>query len=73
MQNVFEDHINNLCKKVSQKLNVLARVAPRICLKKRKAVVKALVTSQFGHCSLAWMFHSRGFNNKINPLHERAL
>ena len=24
----FEDHINNLCKKVSQKLNALARVAP---------------------------------------------
>ena len=24
----FEDHINNLCKKASQKLNALARIAP---------------------------------------------
>ena len=33
----FEDHINNLCKKGSQKLNALARIAPYIrVLKKGK-------------------------------------
>ena len=32
----FEDHINNLCKKASQKLNALARIAPYTCLEKRK-------------------------------------
>ena len=32
----FQDHINNLCKKVCQKLNPLARVAPYICLEKWK-------------------------------------
>ena len=26
----FENHINNICKRVSQKLNALARVAPYI-------------------------------------------
>ena len=31
------------------------------------------ITSQFGYCPLVWMFHSRGLNNKINSLHERAL
>ena len=29
--------------------------------------------SHFGYCPLIWMFYSRGFNNKINCIHERAL
>ena len=53
----FEDHINNLCKKTSQKLNTLARIAPYMCLEKRKTVMKAYVASQFGYCPLVWMFH----------------
>ena len=48
----FEDYINNLCKKASQKLNALARIAPYMCLEKRKAVMKAYVASQFGYCPL---------------------
>ena len=44
-----------------------------MCLEKSKTVRKAFVTSQFGYCILVWMFHSRGLNKKINPLHERAL
>ena len=35
--------------------------------------MKAYIISQFGYCPLVWMFHSRGLNNKINSLHERAL
>ena len=69
----FEDHRNNLCKKASQKLNALARIVPYMCLEKMKAVMKAYVISQFGYCPLVWVFHSRGLNNKINSLHERAL
>ena len=32
----FEYHINNLCKKASQKLSASARIAPHICLKKKE-------------------------------------
>ena len=35
--------------------------------------MKAYIISQFGYCPLVCMFHSRGLNNKINSLHERAL
>ena len=35
--------------------------------------MKSFVTSQFGHCPLVWMFHSRDLNNKKNYLYERAL
>ena len=69
----FEDHINNLCKKASQKLNALARIASYICLEKRKTVIKAHIACQFGYCPLVWMFHSRSLNNKITSLYERAL
>ena len=33
----FKDHINSLCKKSSQKLNALARVAPYMCQKKKNS------------------------------------
>ena len=35
--------------------------------------MKTFITSQFNYCPLAWMFHNRTLNNKINKLHERAL
>ena len=69
----FEDHISNFCKKAGQKLNALARVAPYMCLEKRKTIMKAFATSQFGYSPLVRMFHDRGLINKINSLDERAL
>ena len=67
----FEDHINSLCKKASQKLKncYVARIAPYMCLEKRKTVMKAFLTSQIGYCPLVWMFHNRGLNSKIDYLH----
>ena len=35
--------------------------------------MKTFVESQFGYCSLIWMFHSRKVNSKINHLQERSL
>ena len=69
----FENHINNLCKKASAKLNALARIAGYMDITKRRIIMKSFITSQFGYCPLIWMFHSRRLNNKINLIHERAL
>ena len=69
----FENHVRNICKKASQKLNALARIAPYMNIQKRTTVMKSFVTSQFSYCPLIWMFHSRRLNNKINSIHERAL
>ena len=69
----FENHIRNICKKASQKLNALAKIAPYMNIKKRKTIMKSFITSQFSYCPLIWMFHSRHLNNKINSIHERAL
>ena len=40
---------------------------------KLRIIMSAFIESQFGYCPLAWMFHSRTLNNRINRLHERAL
>ena len=62
-----------LFKKASLKLNALARIAPCMNVSKKRIVMKSFIESQFGYCPLIWMFHSRGLNNKINRIHERAL
>ena len=72
--NLFiEEHVNNLCKKASQKLNASARIPCYMDIQKRRTTMKSFTTSQFGYCPLVWMFHSRSLNNRINSIHERAL
>ena len=65
--------INTLCKKASAKLNALAKIAGYMDFPKRRLIMKAFITSQFGYCPLIWMFRSRALNNKINSIHERTL
>ena len=65
-------HINNLCKNAGAKLNALPRIAGYMDIKKRRMVMKAFITSQFGYCPLIWMFHSIALNNKINTIHEKS-
>ena len=69
----FEDRVNFLCKRASEKLYNLAPITPFMDLKQRRNIMKVFVESQFGYCPLVWMFHSRGLDNKINCLHTRAL
>ena len=38
-----------------------------------KKRILTFITSQFNYSPLVWMCHSRGLNNRINNLHERAL
>ena len=69
----FDEHVTSLCRKASQKLNALARVAQYMNLAQRRLIMNAFIFSQFGYCPLEWMFHSRKLNNRINNIHERAL
>ena len=69
----FENHINNICTKASQKLNVLARTAPYMNSQKRRTIMKSFVASQFIYYPLIWMFHSRLFNSKTYSIYGRSL
>ena len=69
----FEHHITSLCKKASQKLHALARIAHYMDLEKGRSLMKEFITSQFNYCPLIWMFHNRALNDRINKIHKRAL
>ena len=55
----FDEHVTSLCRKASQKLNALARVAHYTNLAQRRLIINTLIVSQCGYCPLVWMFHSR--------------
>ena len=69
----FEVHLKILCKKVSQKVSALARIAGILPFQKRHILLKTFIESQFSYCPLIWMFCSSTTNKKINRIHERAL
>ena len=69
----FKEHINTLCRKASQKLHALSRISQYLSEHKNRILFKTFTMSQFNYCPLVWMCHSRGFNNKINNIHRRAL
>ena len=73
MNLTFENYVNSICKKASQKLNSLSRVAPYMNMQKRRIVMKSFATSQFGYCQLIWIFDSRYLNNKINFIQGSAV
>ena len=39
----------------------------------RRLIMNSFVICNFTYCPVAWMFHSRKLNTRINRLHERAL
>ena len=69
----FDSHLKSICKKASAKLNALSGQCAILPFYRRKMMMKAFFDSQFSHCPLVWMFHSRSINTKINSLHYRAL
>ena len=44
----FGNHINDICKRVSWKINSLARVVPYRNIQRKRKIMKSFVTSQFG-------------------------
>ena len=69
----FENHVTELCLKVSKKINGLCLISSFMSLRKRRTFMKAFIESQFNYCPLIWMDHCRTLNNKINCIHKRAL
>lgn len=61
----FNTHINEICKKVGQKLNALSMVTPYMDLSKRRMLVNTFLLSQITQFPLVWMWNSRIKSNKI--------
>ena len=69
----FNNHLQKILKKATQKVHVLARITPFMSIPKRKLLMNSFFISQFNCCPLVWMYHSRLMNNKITRLHEKRL
>ena len=69
----FKSHINEFCKKTSQKVAALSRLSSYLHNSEKKLIFNSIIKSQFSCCPLVWMFCSRTLNNMINKLHERSL
>ena len=67
----FEPRVESLCKKASQKLNALTRMAYSLKFKQRK-ILNAFLIAQFSYAPVVGMFHSRKLNNRINHINEKA-
>ena len=69
----FHSHLKQLCKKVSNKLNALTRIAPHLDQDQKKLIYNSFFTGQLSYCPLIWTYCSRQSNHLINRLQERAL
>ena len=69
----FKEHIESLCKKASQKISALSRLASSMNFEQRRLIMSSFVICHFSYFAVVWMFHSRKLNARINRLHERAL
>ena len=70
---MFDSHVKSLCKKASEKLNALSRVACQSDFNQRKLLLKAFIASQFSYAPAVCMFHSYKQNHHIYCIHEKAL
>ena len=61
----FESHINESCKKASQKIRALCRLSSHLDYSQKKVIFNSIIEAKFNYCPLVWMFCSRTSNNMI--------
>ena len=52
----FDAYVRTICKKASQKLKAILRLANILPEHKRKVLMKTFFDYQFSYCPLLWMF-----------------
>ena len=70
----FNEHLTNVCKGASRKLNKLPRVSSPFSYQQKTIVSSAFICIQFNcYPLIIWMFSSIRSYKKINKQHERSL
>ena len=70
----FNEHLTNVCKSASRKLNNLSKVSSPLSYQQKTVVSSAFICIQFNYYPLIiWMFSSIRSYKKINKQHERSL
>ena len=72
-QLTFNDHISEICKKVSQRVGVMTRLRNLIPTTAKLQLYKAAVLPYLTYCSTAWHFCSGLNARKVERVQERGL
>ena len=62
----LDQHVTDLCRRGSRKIQALARVMPFMNLSKRRLLMNSFFKTQFNYCPFIWVCHSRSVS-----IHER--
>ena len=68
----FDNHVKHICKKASNKLNALTKMANILNPFQMNTLFKSFIKGQFNYCLLLWVFCPRSSNNLINKIYKRA-
>ena len=69
----FEIHIQQICFKAGNHLNVLKRLSTFIHCKDRMAISRSLILCHFEFCSVVWHFCGKTSIRRMEKIQERAL
>ena len=69
----LKKHVEDLYHNANQKFHSLARLSNYTDPITSEILMNSFISSQFKYCPLAWMFHHRETNSKLNHNHEKAL
>jgi hypothetical protein len=69
----FDAHVNSLCRKASQQLNVLKRFSSILSTENKLRIYKTFILSNFNYCPVIWHFCSKPKAKLIEKIQERAL
>jgi hypothetical protein len=69
----FTTHINVICRKAAQQLNVLKRLSSLLDFESRMLIFKSFILSNFNYCPLVWHFCGCTNMKKLERIQYRAL
>ena len=69
----FNHHINNVCKKASQRIGVLMRLKNLIPTEAKLQLYKAAILPHLAYCHLTWHFCKASDRRKLERIQERGL
>ena len=69
----FNTHINEICKKASQRLGVMMRLKKLIPTNAKLTLYKSAILPYLTYCHLTWYFCTATDNRKLERIQERAL
>ena len=69
----LKSYLNDKIKMANSKIASIKRNQHFLTFQQKKIVLSSFVHCHFSYAPLAWMFHSREINNKINRVQKRAL